>query len=152
MVKSFKLTVNDREYIVEIGDLSESPLIVKVNGEAYRVEVEHEAPGPTPAPQPAPVAARPAPPEPKVAPPPAAPRAPVFPKPGAKVTPGAVCAPMPCKVLEIKVKEGDKVKTGDALFLIESMKMEITIPAATDGVVKAIRVAVGQTCTHAPHA
>jgi len=135
VVKSFKLVVNEREYTVEIGDLSESPLTVVVNGEAYRIELEREAITTV---SPAPVV-RAAPAQPKAVMPP------VAPTPRAKVVAGAVTAPMPCKVLAIMVKEGDQIKTGDALFLIESMKMEITIPAPTDGVIKAIRVALGQT-------
>jgi len=66
-------------------------------------------------------------------------------RPRVEAVAGAVTAPLPGKVLGINVKEGDQVKTGDALFTVESMKMEITIPAPRDGVIKAIRVEVGQT-------
>lgn len=136
MVKSFRLVVNDREYTVEIGDLSHSPLTVVVNGETYKVEVQAE---PTGSPKPAASVVREAGPERKVAEPPVAPR------PRVEVVAGSVTAPLPCKVLQIKVKEGDRVKSGDVLFVAESMKMEISIPAPGDGVIKAIRVAVGQT-------
>lgn len=136
MVKSFKLVVNGREYTVEIGDLSHSPLMVVVNGETYKVEVQVES---TASVKPAASVVREAGPERKVVEPPVAPR------PRVEVVAGAVTAPLPCKVLQIKVKEGDRVKTGDVLFVAESMKMEISIPAPGDGAVKAIRVAVGQT-------
>lgn len=136
MVKSFRLVVNDRQYTVEIGDLSHSPVTVVINGETYKVEVQVE---PTGSAKPAASVVREARPERKVVEPPVAPR------PRVEAVAGAVTAPLPCKVLEIKVKEGDRVKSGDVLFVAESMKMEITIPAPGDGVIKAIRVAVGQT-------
>lgn len=136
MVKSFRLLVNDREYTVEIGDLSQSPLTVVVNGQTYQVEVQEET---TVSKKPSASVVREAEPDRKVVTPPAVTR------PRVEAVAGAVTAPLPGKVLGIKVKEGDQVKTGDTLFIIESMKMEITIPAPRDGVIKAIRVAVGQT-------
>lgn len=54
----------------------------------------------------------------------------------------AVKAPMPGSVLAVKVNDGDKVKFGDVLILLEAMKMENEIVAAKDGVVK-ISVKVG---------
>ena len=136
MVKSFRLVVNNKEYTVEIGDLSQSPLTVVVNGQTYRVEVQR---GSAPFTRPATPVVREAKPESTPVPPANAP------KPRVEVAAGAVTAPLPCKVLGIKVKEGDQVKAGDVLFIVESMKMEITVPAPRDGVIKAIRVEVGQT-------
>ncbi|KAH7016766.1 carbamoyl-phosphate synthase L chain, ATP binding domain-containing protein [Ilyonectria destructans] len=46
---------------------------------------------------------------------------------------GVIKAPMPCKVLQVLKKEGDEVKTGEVVMIIESMKMEITIAASKDG-------------------
>jgi biotin carboxyl carrier protein len=40
---------------------------------------------------------------------------------------------MPCKVLSILKSNGDSVKAGDSVMIIESMKMEITISAASTG-------------------
>jgi 3-methylcrotonyl-CoA carboxylase alpha subunit len=45
-------------------------------------------------------------------------------------------APMPGKVLKVSVKEGDKVKKGDLLITLFSMKMEHKIYALKDGTVK----------------
>ncbi|WP_375208289.1 biotin/lipoyl-containing protein, partial [Hyphococcus sp.] len=53
----------------------------------------------------------------------------------------AVGAPMPGAVTEIRVAPGDKVKAGDALIILEAMKMEVKVAAETDGVVKRIAVA-----------
>jgi len=49
-------------------------------------------------------------------------------------------APMPGLVLEIMVSEGDEVKEGDALIILEAMKMENVIKAPGEGVVKSIVV------------
>lgn len=53
-----------------------------------------------------------------------------------------VVAPMPGKVLQLKVKEGDSVNEGDTLLILEAMKMENEIAANTSGSVKKINVAV----------
>ncbi|KKK15200.1 hypothetical protein ARAM_002008 [Aspergillus rambellii] len=44
-----------------------------------------------------------------------------------------VTAPMPCKVLSVLKKNGDEVKSGDSVMVIESMKMEVTITVSADG-------------------
>ncbi|MCP9200017.1 acetyl-CoA carboxylase biotin carboxyl carrier protein subunit [Gramella sp. GC03-9] len=49
-------------------------------------------------------------------------------------------APMPGLILEVNVKEGDEVKEGDYLLVLEAMKMENTLTAPRDGVVKSVSV------------
>jgi len=58
---------------------------------------------------------------------------------------GSVTAPMPGKILDVKVKVGDSVKSGDVLLILEAMKMENEIVAPKDGVVKEIRVTPGDS-------
>ena len=58
---------------------------------------------------------------------------------------GVVTAPMPGKILRILVKEGEEVKTGQGLLILEAMKMENEIPSPKDGVVKKILVKEGDT-------
>ncbi|AMQ17692.1 sodium-extruding oxaloacetate decarboxylase subunit alpha [Thermococcus peptonophilus] len=58
---------------------------------------------------------------------------------------GVVTAPMPGKILRVLVKEGEQVKTGQGLLILEAMKMENEIPAPKDGVVKKILVKEGDT-------
>lgn len=53
-------------------------------------------------------------------------------------------APMPGKILEVKVKVGDRVKEDDELAVLEAMKMENLIYAPAGGTVKEIRVDAGQ--------
>ncbi|MCZ2356170.1 MAG: biotin/lipoyl-binding protein [Bacteroidia bacterium] len=52
-------------------------------------------------------------------------------------------SPMPGKILRVLVEAGQRVQAGEALLIMESMKMENTVRAHTDGVVKAIYVAAG---------
>ena len=50
---------------------------------------------------------------------------------------------MPGTVLEIRVKQGDKVKKGDVLLILDAMKMDNEILSPVDGVVKNICVEQG---------
>ena len=56
-------------------------------------------------------------------------------------------APVPGKVIAVKVKEGLTVETGDTVFILESMKMEFEVKAARSGVVKAVKVTTGVQVT-----
>jgi len=49
-------------------------------------------------------------------------------------------APMPGLVLKVLVAEGDEVKKGDNLFVLEAMKMENIIKAPADAVIKTIKI------------
>ena len=57
----------------------------------------------------------------------------------------SVTAPMPGKILSIKVKEGDSVHSGDVLLVLEAMKMENDIVAPKDGTVVSINTKVGDS-------
>jgi len=54
-----------------------------------------------------------------------------------------VKAPMPGMVLNVLVKEGDTVKKGDALLILEAMKMENILKSPSDGVIKKIAAIKG---------
>lgn len=56
---------------------------------------------------------------------------------------GGLTAPMPGKVLEVLVQTGDVVVAGQALMILEAMKMEHRIVAATDGTISAVHFAAG---------
>ena len=104
---------------------------ITVNGKAYDVAVEEigaDAPVQAAAPAPAPVAAAPA---------PAAP-APAPVAEGTKIT-----APMPGMILDVKVAVGDTVKSGQALFVLEAMKMENDVNSTCDGKVLSINTTKG---------
>jgi len=57
----------------------------------------------------------------------------------------AIKAVMPGLVMEVNVQEGDQVRGGDGVLVIEAMKMQNEIKAVRDGVVKKIGVKPGQT-------
>lgn len=61
---------------------------------------------------------------------------------GAKVN--HIKAPMPGLIFELAVAEGDQVKKGDKVLILEAMKMENVIKAAGDGTVKKIHINKGQ--------
>jgi pyruvate carboxylase subunit B len=60
---------------------------------------------------------------------------------------GCVTTAMPGSIVEVKVKAGDKVSAGDAVLVIEAMKMENEIQAPKSGVVVAVHVKKGDTVT-----
>ena len=59
-----------------------------------------------------------------------------------------ITAPMPGKVLKVLVRDGDLVEAGQALVVIEAMKMETTLAAESAALVKHVRVEEGQTVDH----
>lgn len=107
---------------------------ITVNGTAYDVAVEELGAGAVAA---APVAAAP------VATPVAAPKA----APAASGATGSVkvAAPMPGKILAIKANNGQAVKKGEVIMILEAMKMENEITAPEDGTVASINVGVGDS-------
>jgi urea carboxylase len=56
----------------------------------------------------------------------------------------AIAAPVPGSIWQLLVQPGDKVKAGDDLMIIESMKMEVRVVAAGSGTVSGLSVAKGQ--------
>jgi biotin carboxyl carrier protein len=56
---------------------------------------------------------------------------------------GAVTAPMTGKIVKVKVKKGDQIKTGQVLCVIEAMKMENEISAPRTGTIQEVYVADG---------
>ena len=131
----YEITVDGDRYVVEVGDISGSPVTVVVNGKPRAVEfakMAETAKAPV-----KPQAPRPSPPEPAPAPP-------------ANVAPGGdvVRAPMPGKIMTVPVHLGDSVLAGATVCTLEAMKMEMPIGATSSGTVQAIHVAVGDTVGH----
>lgn len=116
--------------------------IIHVNGQRYEVTVEEKGgaasvTGVTPAPAPAAVALPPA----------AAPAVTALPSSAAAANKwdngNTVTAPMPGKVVAIKVKPGTQLKEGQVLLILEAMKMENEIIASSTGTVKEVYVSEG---------
>ncbi|MCR4676380.1 MAG: biotin/lipoyl-binding protein [Sphaerochaetaceae bacterium] len=119
----YTVTVNGKAYGVKLSKTSAT-----VNGVSYPLSVDF---GIDEAAVAAAAAAAPA--------PSAAPAAPVAPGAGQKVT-----APMPGLVLRIEAKQGQAVKSGQLVMVMEAMKMENEIFAPCDGTVSSISVSQGQ--------
>ena len=105
---------------------------ITVNGNVYDVTVEENGAGAAPV-------ARPA------AAPKAAPAAPKAAAPAGAQGSVVVTAPMPGKILDIKVKVGDAVSYGQCVIVMEAMKMETEIVAPAAGTVAAINVSTGDS-------
>ena len=125
----YTATINGKQYDVELERIGEYEPIPRY-GEAAPAPA---APITAPAAAPAPVAAA----APAPAPAPAAPA----PAPAAGGT--TVEAPMPGKVLDVKVAAGQAVKFGQVVITMEAMKMETEIVAPADGTVAQILVKAG---------
>ena len=106
---------------------------ITVNGNVYNVTVEEG--------QAAPAAATPAATAPAAAAPAAAPAAAV--KPSAPAGGIKVEAPMSGKILAVKASVGQTVKRGEAILVLEAMKMENDIVAPEDGTIASINCASG---------
>lgn len=73
-----------------------------------------------------------------------APKAAPAPQPAAPAAGLKVTSPLPGSVIKVTVSEGQAVKKGDTLLILESMKMENPVLAEQDGTVKQIAVSAGQ--------
>ena len=134
-MKEYKYKINGNLYNVVIGDIEDNIAHVEVNGTHYTVEMEKK---PKAAPAPKPVA-RP------VAKPAGAPAPASAPASKPAAAKSGVKSPLPGVILDIKVKEGDEVKKGQTVIILEAMKMENSINADKDGKVTAINVSKGES-------
>ena len=119
-IKKFNVTVNGTTYEVEVEEVKAA------GGAAPKAPVQKAAPAPAPAP--------------KAAPAPAA-----APKVAAGAGEHSIDSPMPGKVIKLVANEGQAVKAGEVLLILEAMKMQNEITADADGTVKKFNVAAGQS-------
>ncbi len=131
-MKEYRYKINGNLYKVTVGDIEDNNVRVEVNGTPYTVELEKQN-------------------KPKIKPvvrtastTPAGPPAPVT-RPASVGSKSGIKSPLPGVILEIKVKEGDTVKRGQTLLVLEAMKMENDIKADRDGKVTAIKVSKGES-------
>ena len=137
-MKEFKMKINGSEYSVNIESVEDTHANVEVNGTMYSVEID------TPMRQPVRkvITTKPATPTTTATPPAGV----------AKVAPAAassgsqmIQSPLPGVIIDVCVKVGDDVKTGQKLFVLEAMKMENSINAESDGKVIEIKVSKGDS-------
>lgn len=131
-MNTYKFKINGKDYSVEINSVEGTQADVTVNGASYKVELDKPAATAAPAPV---ATAAPAPAQ-AAAPAPAA-------KPAG--TGKAVPSPLPGVIIEVSVKEGQAVKAGEKLAVIEAMKMENEILAESAGTVSTIHVHKGDS-------
>lgn len=120
----YVVTLNGKKYDVEVNE-----------SEAVITSVSNAAPAAAPV---APVAAAPAP---AASTAPSAPAAVV----GTAVSGTQITSPMPGTILKLNAAEGQAVKAGDVVLILEAMKMENEIVAPCDGTIKQLLVSKGST-------
>jgi biotin carboxyl carrier protein len=129
MSKRVTVIVEGREYVVEVGNLSESPITATVNQRTYQVGVPQQNEETTV--QAAPPAA-------------STPAAEMAISKAPSEANSAITAPMPGSILEIKVKAGDRVNPGDVICVLEAMKMKNNIHTNHAGVIASVEVVARQ--------
>lgn len=140
-MKEYQLKINGNDYNVIIKEVEDSTADVEVNGTPYRVEYEKPITkqakktikSVTPVARPAAAA------------PTAAPAAKPVAAPAAGGAGATVTSPLPGIILDIAVKEGDVVKKGQKVVVLEAMKMENVIESTADGTVTSIKVNKGDS-------
>lgn len=128
-MKRFKFTINGNKYETEVIHIEDNVAEIEVNGTKYYVEVNRDI-KPTKTPK---LVRANAVPSTDAHPSVAKTSSPSAPK-GA----GAVKSPLPGVILEMLVREGDQVKMGQRLLVLEAMKMENNIEADKAGTVTSI--------------
>ena len=133
-MKEYKFKINGNEYAVSIQDVEDNQATVTVNGTDYNVEVS----GMTSKPK-----------TPKLVQKPVVNTADAHPAVTKTSKPGeggkAIKSPLPGVILDLKVNEGDSVKVGQTLMVLEAMKMENNIDSDKEGVVKSLKVRKGDS-------
>lgn len=128
-MRKLRITVDDKSYQVEVGDLGQSPIRVIVDGEEFRVTALPLEENGRPAEAPAATATLAA-------------------EPAGDDGQSQVTAPMPGMILEIAVQAGDRVQAGQVLCALEAMKMKSPIRAPRAGAVRQIQVHNQQTVAY----
>ena len=120
MARRIRVRISDKWYEVEVGDISANPIRVQVDGEAVEVNVEGLAEAISSAHASSQLPA------------------------GRTVQ---VRSPMPGVIVSVGVEPGQSVAEGDALCVLEAIKLQQAIRAPAAGTVQAVHIAPGQSVT-----
>jgi len=134
----YSVKIGEQTFSVEIEDLDARPILVDVDGERMEVWPEEE-PALTAHPV---IAEKPRPVEKNNVPHPSAPQ------PQTGVAQGAVTAPIPGVIVEVKTSVGQSVNRGDELCVLEAMKMKNSIKAVRAGVISRVNIQAGDQVGH----
>src|SRR6056297_2952898 len=131
-MKKFKFKIRGNTYDVEIKEFEDNIAQIEVNGTMYEVEVEQKetARSKTPKLVRSQVETK---------------RSDSKIKKTVSNRATAVKAPLPGNIFKILVKQGDEVKKGDKIMIMEAMKMENNVLADKDGKIKSIKVSEGDS-------
>ena len=124
-MRKFLINVNGNSYEVEVEEVTDGQ--TSVAPASTRPALTPTAPAPTPAPAPVQAASKPS----------------VSPEPVVSLGQEVIDSPMPGNIWKILVSEGDMVKSGDTLVILEAMKMENELVAPRDGKVLQILTSEG---------
>ncbi|MEW6717273.1 MAG: biotin/lipoyl-containing protein [Chloroflexota bacterium] len=136
--KNVRVVIAGKEYLVEVEDLRARPIRARLEGQTFEVIVDEPASEVKPPTskvtrQPAPVVT---------------PVKRVEREPSVVVSSGEgskqVTAPMPGDIINVLVKPGDRVRTGQEICSLDAMKMKNAIRAPQDGVIASVEVVSGQ--------
>lgn len=128
-MKTYKFTISGNKYTVNIKSFEDNIAEIELNGTPYTVEMEHEIKTIK-----TPKLVRPEKPS---------QNAPEEIKKGSGLS--KITAPLPGTIFKVIAKEGDVVRKGDAVLIMEAMKMENNVLAEKEGVVKKILVKEGDS-------
>ena len=133
------VTVNGQEFLVEVHDLTTTPVIAVIDGQAYEVYLGDEVTilpkGSAPA-----EGAREA-----IDPARETPQKQTISAPADHDEKFRVSAPMPGDIVEVCVQPGQRVKVGDSLCVLDAMKMKNIIHSPRDGLISSVDVSRGQS-------
>lgn len=133
-MKKFKFVIRGNNYDVDILNIEDDIAEIEVNGASFQVEIvkqkkETKTPKLTRS---------------AVIPSAEADRAKTS-RPTESKGAGHIKAPLPGVILEVKAKEGDVVKVGDTIMIMEAMKMENNIKADKEGKILSLKVKAGDS-------
>lgn len=132
-IMKYNVTIQDRSYVVEIEDINARPVIAYVDG--IRVEV---IPDTNPVGSGSRLDVR------REAQVPSIER----PKADANQNVNELTAPLPGTIIEVFVKEGDVIESGQVIVIIEAMKMKNSIRSTRAGKISEVLVHAGETVSH----
>ena len=129
-MKKYNFEIDGKKFEVEVNLLNSNDAQVKVNDKNFDIKISNNLSEPKKS---EPKKSEPKKSEPKI------------PDQSVQGNPGDLLALMPGKILKVLVSEGQKIKMGEPVIIMESMKMEQTIVSSADGVINSINVKEGET-------
>ena len=119
-MKKYNFEIDGEKFQVEVNLVSSNNAEVRVNNKNFDIKISNDLAEPKKA-------------EPKKA------------EQSVQGNPGDLLALMPGKIIKVLVSEGQKIKMGEPVIIMESMKMEQTIVSSSDGSIESVNVSEGET-------